>query len=355
MTPLMRACARGDIEECYRLLEEGVDVTPIDPNGVSALHMACDMGDDYLVHWICADRANVDQQDDGGHTPLMWACRYNFNVHVADEIRGANIHLRNYHGETALHIACDGGNFPMVRWLLEKKADVNCADHAGMTPLMVAAATSLSAMELLCEHGADVNYLNRYGDTALDIATGDLRLVKQLYPLASATTVQNAFYWACRYGYLPTAQFLLPHVDVNRGVDGMTPFYAACLEGSFKSMRWLHSVGADVTIPYLVRHEQVTPLQFICRVHPELVFWLVTHDTVVNRRGHVSPRRLRRVNYRVIKEKVGVMLRDDYAVFLVLAAHNHTADTMTVIREFLGLPNGRHYRQMMEIKRLFKI
>lgn len=360
MTPLMRACARGDIAECFRLLEAGADVTPIDSTGVSALHMACDMGDDYVVHWMCALRANVDQQDDGGHTPLMWACRYPINgVHVAEEIRGANIHLQNHHGETALHIACDG-NLGMVRWLLHNRADVNHPDHAGITPLMVAASTAnwdtLDIIELLCEYGADVNYLNRYGDTALDIATSNVTVVKQLYPWAHAVTVQSSFYWACRYGYLSTAQFLKPHVNVNRGVEGMTPFYAACLEGSFNTMRWLHSVGADVTAPYEVGHELVTPLQVISRVSPDLLPWMVMHDTVVNGRGHVSRRRLRCVKkYRLVAEKIGIMLRDDYALFMVLSANKHTADTMTVIREFLGLPNARHYRQMMELRRLFKL
>jgi ankyrin repeat protein len=350
----MQACARGDIAECYRLLEANADVTPIDPNGVSALHMACDLGDDYLVHWICALRANVDQQDDGGHTPLMWACRYNSNVYVADEIRGANIHLRNYHGETALHVACDSCNLNMVRWLVYNRANINCADHAGITPLMLATTTPCcsAVIELLCECGADVNYVNRYGDTALDVATGDVRLVKLMYPLATADTVQTAFYWACRCGHLLTAQFLLPHVDVDRGVDGMTPFYAACLEGSITTIQWLHAVGADVTIPY----EQVTPVKVVSMLHPCLLPWMVMHDTVVNRRGHVSRPLLRRVkNYRVIKEKLGDMLQDDYALFLVIATNKLTTDTMTVIREFLGLPNGRHYRQMMELKRIFSV
>lgn len=351
MTPLMRAFVERDIVACYRLLEARADVTPVDPDGVSALHLACDMGDDYLVHWICALRANVDQQDDGGHTPLMWASRY-ANVCVAAEIRGANIHLQNRYGETALHIACCG-NAEMVRWLLKRGADVNHADHADITPLMVAASTAcLDIVQLLCAHGADVNYLNRYGDTALDIASGDVWMVKQLYPWAKAATVQSSFYWACRYGYLSTAQLLRPHVDVDRGVDGMSPFYAACFEGSFATMRWLHSVGADVTIPY----ERTSPVKVVSRVHPCLLAWMVMHDTVLNRRGHVSRSKIRKLkNYRSIREEVDAMLRTDYALFLVLSAHQHTADTATVIREFLGLPNARHYRQMMELKRIFNI
>ncbi len=352
MTPLMSACVRGDIAECYRLLEARADVTPIDQDGASALHMACDMGDDYLVHWMCALRANVDQQDDGGHTPLMWACRYNTNVYVAEEIRGANLHLQNRHGETALHIACDGCNMPMVRWLLHKRADVNHADHAGITPLMVAASTSPDIVNLLCAYGADVNYLNRYGDTAMDIAASNVAVVKEMYPWAQAATVQAAFYWACRYGYLSTAQFLLPYVDVARGVDGMSPFYAACFEGSFNTMRWLQSVGADVTTAY----DRTSPVKVVSRLHPSLLAWMVMHDTVLNRRGHVSRSKIRKLKkYRVIREQVDAMLRTDYVTFLVLSTNKHTADTLTVIRDFLGLPNGRHYRQMMELKRLFNI
>ena len=53
-------------------------------------------------------------------------------------------------GETALHVACRKDMGTAVKWLIRYGADVNCRNHDGDTPLILAATYgSLSAIEAL--------------------------------------------------------------------------------------------------------------------------------------------------------------------------------------------------------------
>ncbi len=59
----------------------------------------------------------------------------------------------------------------MVRFLIDAGADVNYADNYGFTALMIAAEVGhTQIVEMLIEHGADVNYATNHGTTALELA-----------------------------------------------------------------------------------------------------------------------------------------------------------------------------------------
>lgn len=49
------------------------------------------------------------------------------------------VDVTNCDGLTALHQACIDDNEPMVRWLLNRSANVNCKDNEGWTPLHASA------------------------------------------------------------------------------------------------------------------------------------------------------------------------------------------------------------------------
>ncbi len=75
---------------------------------------------------------------------------------------GANVNVKNEEEMcTALHLAAVYGRDDecgMVRYLLDKGADVNAVDHLGATPLADAAAHNfVKIMKLLVERGADVD------------------------------------------------------------------------------------------------------------------------------------------------------------------------------------------------------
>jgi ankyrin repeat protein len=72
-------------------------------------------------------------------------------------------------GLTALHWAADGGHTALMRYLLQQGVDVDFVSTGADcdTPLTVAVtADSAAAVQLLLEHGCDVNKLNEDGLTA---------------------------------------------------------------------------------------------------------------------------------------------------------------------------------------------
>ena len=90
--------------------------------------------------------------------------------------------------ESVLHRCVLSGNAQLCQLLLEYKADVNCTNQAGNTPLHLWAKRrnlteeSKAIGELLIEHRADVNSDNRAGDTPLHMCAraGDAQVCQLL-------------------------------------------------------------------------------------------------------------------------------------------------------------------------------
>jgi ankyrin repeat protein len=82
---------------------------------------------------------------------------------------GANVHVADANGLTALHLAAasskDGRVQPMVSGLLAAGAHVDAQNVVGMTPLFMAA--SKAAVDLLLDAGAAIEHRDRLGNTAL--------------------------------------------------------------------------------------------------------------------------------------------------------------------------------------------
>ncbi|MBN1595785.1 ankyrin repeat domain-containing protein [candidate division FCPU426 bacterium] len=71
---------------------------------------------------------------------------------------GADVQAANSPaGDTPLHIACEVQSPEIAAVLLENGADVNAKTSGGVSPLMLAAGSSLEITTLLCEKGADLH------------------------------------------------------------------------------------------------------------------------------------------------------------------------------------------------------
>jgi ankyrin repeat protein len=69
--------------------------------------------------------------------------------------RGADVHIRDRHGETALMKAARHGNYPVANLLIEHGADIHAKDATGSTALSYAKSFGQKEMvELLKRHGA---------------------------------------------------------------------------------------------------------------------------------------------------------------------------------------------------------
>ncbi|MEO7716833.1 MAG: ankyrin repeat domain-containing protein [Capsulimonas sp.] len=87
----------------------------------------------------------------------------------------ALLEARDKDDSTALHCACWKGHLEIVATLLAAGAPVdihNKNDHWGTTPLHAAAHANQAAIaEMLIQHGADPNALDRNGQTPLHHTT----------------------------------------------------------------------------------------------------------------------------------------------------------------------------------------
>jgi ankyrin repeat protein len=123
-------------------------------------------------------------------------------------------------GETALDLAVDRQSEPLVKLLLDYKANPNLTSPYGWTPLMSACQRgSLPIVKLLLKRGAKPNLRNVHGDTAIIFAANTDR-VEMVRALLDAGA------------------------DINGGT-GQTALQIAVQSGAEKSVRYLLSKGAN--------------------------------------------------------------------------------------------------------------
>jgi ankyrin repeat protein len=103
------------------------------------LFTAARSNDVNLAKSLLDAKANVNQQDDKGYTPLILAT-YNDNFEVADLLlkHGANTEVKDQSGRTALMGAAFKGNEREVELLLDNGANAGAADSKGLTSMMYA-------------------------------------------------------------------------------------------------------------------------------------------------------------------------------------------------------------------------
>jgi hypothetical protein len=113
--------------------------------------------------------ADVEAEDSGGRTALLWASRNGHEAVVRLLLeQGADVEAKDSGGQTALLWASRNGHEAVIRLLLEQGADVEAKDSDGRTALLWASMNEHEAVvRLLLEQGADVETKDSDGWTAL--------------------------------------------------------------------------------------------------------------------------------------------------------------------------------------------
>ena len=102
---------------------------------------------------------NVNSKDEQGKTALHYACQKGqFEIVKILINRGADINIQTISKKTPLHLATKKGKFEIVKFLLSKGALVNAKTKFGTQPLHMAAENGYCEIaETLIDHGADVD------------------------------------------------------------------------------------------------------------------------------------------------------------------------------------------------------
>uniref|UniRef100_A0A8C7ZR04 Euchromatic histone-lysine N-methyltransferase 1b n=1 Tax=Oryzias sinensis TaxID=183150 RepID=A0A8C7ZR04_9TELE len=170
-TPLMDACENNNMDVVLYLLRAGASANHKDVEGFTCLHLAAKSGHYNIVqHLLSTGLINVNCQDDGGWTAIIWATEYKH----ADQVKlllskGADISLRDKEENICLHWAAFSGSVDIAELLLNASSDLHAVNIHGDSPLHIAARENrLDCVTLFLSRGADVFLKNREGETPPD-------------------------------------------------------------------------------------------------------------------------------------------------------------------------------------------
>ncbi|XP_035204547.1 death-associated protein kinase 1-like, partial [Stegodyphus dumicola] len=224
------------------LLEKGANVTSIDIQGRTALHIACQENSIETIKLLteCSPAYILNLPNNLGQTPLDEACRY-CSPDVIQFLlqKGSSVVVHeDLRYDPFLNAAFNVAEYatPIASLLLDAGANINHTHIFGKTALI--AAIEMSASEensnigqncsyrdlcvLLIERGCDVNAAVSDGRTALHITieTNQEKLVRKLLICGS---------------------------DIDRhDVVGFTPMFYACLYGRMRLVNLLIICGASL-------------------------------------------------------------------------------------------------------------
>jgi ankyrin repeat protein len=176
-TPLHWACRGVHLRVVQMLVERGADVNALDRSGVAPLHSVASRGDHQAAALILARGARVDARMADQATPLHLAAR-NGHVDVARVLleRGGALEVRDATEDSPLHAAARADKWAVVDWLTGhvpagQNAALSLRDFDGNTVLHLAGRSGRAdTVTLLASKGIDLNARNAMGQTAYNLA-----------------------------------------------------------------------------------------------------------------------------------------------------------------------------------------
>lgn len=162
---------RNHISSLNKLLERGVDPNVGDKNGNSALLIALREESYEAVVRLIAHAATDVNFANAANETPLMMAALRGRLDLVKKLVERGARI-NREGWTPLHYACSGPDNGVAAWLLEKGADIDARAPNRSTPLMMAVRYApIATAELLLAKGADVRLSHENGNTAADFAT----------------------------------------------------------------------------------------------------------------------------------------------------------------------------------------
>jgi len=254
---LIQAAESGDIPAVLTLLQEGANINRTDERGRTAVMAATHANQVETVRALIDAGADINIRDNRMDNPFLYAGAEGLLDILKLTINaGADTKLTNRFGGTALIPAAERGHVEIVRELLTRTdVDVNHVNNLGWTALLEAIILSdggerhQQIVQLLVDHGADINISDSNGITPLEHARArGFKEIEQILLTAQARDMYMIV--AAGKGELETVKQLLAQGAsiAMQDDNGKTALIAAAYRNDLAIVDVLIQAGADVNI-----------------------------------------------------------------------------------------------------------
>ncbi|XP_076311848.1 LOW QUALITY PROTEIN: histone-lysine N-methyltransferase EHMT2-like [Tachypleus tridentatus] len=169
-TPLMYSVEAGHTSVVEYLVKAGAQLDARGEDGMTALHLAARCGNVEICKVLLdTGRINVNIQDDGGWTPVIWASEHSKPAVVRLLLeRGADPNLRDNEENIALHWSAFSGCLEISQLFLDIGCDLGAVNEHGDTPLHIASRQdNYDSVVLFLARGGNVEALNKENELAI--------------------------------------------------------------------------------------------------------------------------------------------------------------------------------------------
>jgi len=194
-TPLMIAAYNGFPSIVRYLIAAGAKLELKSDDGMTALHLATQNGHLECAHIILGSnnlpRNHINVKDDGGWTPLVWACEHKHEGVIRFLLeQGCDPFATDVEMNVALHWAAFSGSKSVVEVLLAAGCNVNQANAIGETPLHISLRQDNYECALfLVARGARLDIANNQGQLPAHCISSETSKAAALVQLG--TTLQK--------------------------------------------------------------------------------------------------------------------------------------------------------------------
>ena len=228
-TPLMEAAENNKLENINIIMQWGPVMNKLkNDTGMNALMLASMKGNTEVVTYLCNNHALVNFQSKDGKTPIFYAAIGGHTETMKALLdKGASLNIVDGLGYTPLWYTRINSKTEALQFLVENGADINHRAPDGRNILMQLEKDDRSAetaTKYLISKGADVNAVDKYGNT----------------PLLIAARTQRQF--IVRY---------LVDAGANKDVTdkkGFTPLMIAAYDGEMGTAKYLIRKGCNLTL-----------------------------------------------------------------------------------------------------------
>jgi len=262
-TILMKLCQNSQNEIARYIIKNGIDIDEASSLGTTALMISCEVGNIEMVKYLVENKCNINKRNQIGLSAVDIACLYDY-FDIFKYLIEAGAHTDRDHDQykkSLLMMACECSSIEIIQYIVEHNENsdvINHCDIKNKSILMYACERGdYDIVKYLVDHGADINFISKYGLTALSISckNGFENIVKLLLDQHCIVNIHGKYgetelIMASKNDYFTIVKYLVEaNVDLNATDNsGYTALLRACENDNYDIVNYLIEKGANIHI-----------------------------------------------------------------------------------------------------------